>query len=274
MVLELPELTEGQMLQLLEKLEAEDSLSSFMRQGWKYIDPQPYVASWHSDALCEHLEAVTRGQIKRLLITVPPRSSKSSICSVGWPAWTWVQDRKSPLTGPQVQFMSTSYASTLSERDSTKMRRLIDSEWYKRNWGDRFKLTGDQNTKRKFENSQGGYRLATSLTGTQTGDGGICHPKGTRVLTDKGYVPIEKLELGSNILSYDGQKLIYSPMIASSVREEGVIYELHTVKGYTVRCTGEHPVYVQDKGYVPAAKLRAGDRVCITDRPDNSDGRE
>lgn len=169
----IPELTEGQAIQLLEKLDAEDSLVSFIRQGWRYIDPQPYQHGWHIDAICEHLEAVSRGQIKKLLINVPPRSSKSSITSVGWPAWTWIQEKRNAVTGPQVQFMSTSYASTLSERDSTKMRRLIDSEWYQANWGDRFKLSADQNAKRKFENSKGGYRLATSITGTQTGDGGI-----------------------------------------------------------------------------------------------------
>lgn len=158
---------------LLKKLDAEDSLASFIKQGWKYIDPQPYQHGFHIEAICEHLEAVSRGEIKKLLINVPPRSSKSSICSVGWPAWTWIQEQKNILTGPQVQFMSVSYAATLSERDSTKMRRLIDSEWYQENWGDRFRLAADQNAKRKFENSKGGYRLATSLTGTQTGDGGI-----------------------------------------------------------------------------------------------------
>lgn len=167
------ELTRREQLRLLDKLDAEDSLASFIKQGWKYIDPQPYVHGWHVDALCEHLEAVSRGQIKRLLINVPPRSSKSSICSVGWPAWTWIQERRNVLCGPEVQFMSVSYAATLSERDSNKMRRLIDSEWYQRNWGDRFGFSSDQNAKRKFENTKGGYRLATSLTGTQTGDGGI-----------------------------------------------------------------------------------------------------
>lgn len=167
------ELTKKEQLQLLDKLDAEESLAAFIKQGWKYIDPQPYKHGWHIDALCEHLEAVTRGDIKRLLINVPPRSSKSSICSVGWPAWTWIQERKNVLCGPEVQFMSVSYAASLSERDSTKMRRLIDSEWYQAHWGDRFSFASDQNAKRKFENTSGGYRLATSLTGTQTGDGGI-----------------------------------------------------------------------------------------------------
>lgn len=166
------DLTPAEARYVLRKMAAEKSLSEFIKQGWNFIDPQPYHHGWHVDAICKHLEAVSRGEIKNLLINVPPRTSKSSITSVGWPAWVWAQRKISPLSGPQVQFMSSSYASTLSERDSTKMRRLITSSWYQENWKDRFKLVGDQNTKRKFENSAGGYRLATSVTGTQTGDGG------------------------------------------------------------------------------------------------------
>lgn len=157
---------------VLRKMMAENGLKDFIQIGWKYIDPQPYQHGWHIDAICKHLEAVSNGQIRNLLINVPPRTSKSTITSVGWPAWMWAQRKISPLKGPQVQIMSSSYAATLSERDSTKMRRLISSEWYQNNWGANFKMVGDQNTKRKFENDKGGYRLATSVTGTQTGDGG------------------------------------------------------------------------------------------------------
>jgi hypothetical protein len=53
-----------------------------------------------------------------------------------------------------------------------KGRRLIESPWYKRGWGDRFALTGDQNTKIRFDNNQGGYRIASSVDGSATGEGG------------------------------------------------------------------------------------------------------
>jgi hypothetical protein len=92
--------------------------------------------------------------------------------SVSFPAWVWAQRRRSPLTGPGVGFLSTSYAQHLSVRDNVKCRRLIDSPWYQRGWGDRFQLTSDQNTKIRFENDQGGYRIASSVDGTATGDGG------------------------------------------------------------------------------------------------------
>lgn len=153
----------------------EENLADFIKGGWRYIDPAPYVPNWHIEAICEHLQAVTDGEIKRLLITIPPRCMKSSLVSVCWPAWTWAQKWEGPLQGPDVQFLFASYAQSLSLRDSLKTRRLIESPWYQKYWGNRFKLTGDQNTKIRFENDKGGYRLATSVGGSLTGEGGqIC----------------------------------------------------------------------------------------------------
>jgi predicted phage terminase large subunit-like protein len=60
----------------------------------------------------------------------------------------------------------------LSLRDSVKCRRLIESPWYQRLWGDRFGLTGDQNTKTRFDNTLGGSRLSTSVGSALTGEGG------------------------------------------------------------------------------------------------------
>lgn len=162
--------------QLLERIEEgklyEENLYQFLQGAWQYIDPAPFVGGWHLEAISEHLQAVTDGQIRRLVINVPPRTSKSSVCSVAWPAWTWAQGEITPCAGPQVQFLSSSYAQTLSLRDSVKTRRLIESPFYQKFWGKRFALTSDQNTKIRFENDKGGYRLATSVTGTLTGEGG------------------------------------------------------------------------------------------------------
>jgi predicted phage terminase large subunit-like protein len=160
------------MLLEIDAVDCEESLSEFVRGGWKYIDPNPYVHGWHIDALSEHLQAVVDGDIRRLVINIPPRTSKSSITSVAFPAWTWTQPEKSHTSGPGVQFLFASYAQSLSIRDSTKCRRLIDSPWYKERWNNRVQLTQDQATKIRFDNMQGGYRLATSVGGALTGEGG------------------------------------------------------------------------------------------------------
>ena len=142
------------------------SLRQFVRQAWAGVEPStPFVPGWHIDAIVEHLEAVTRGQIRNLLINVPPRHMKSLLVSVFWPAWEWTR-------WPERRWLYSSYGAQLSIRDSVQCRRLIESPWYQARWGDRFALTSDQNTKGRFDNDRSGYRLSTSVGGAVTGEGG------------------------------------------------------------------------------------------------------
>jgi predicted phage terminase large subunit-like protein len=154
---------------LLIEIDAERavrSLREFVRQAWIIVEPStPFVPGFHIDAIVEHLEAVTRGQIRNLLINVPPRHMKSLLVSVFWPAWEWIAH-------PERRWLYSSYAASLSIRDSVKFRRLIESPWYQSRWGDRFDLTSDQNTKVRVDNSRSGYRIATSVGGSATGEGG------------------------------------------------------------------------------------------------------
>lgn len=156
----------------LDRADCEDSLAAFLRKGWKYMDPQPYKHGWHIDAIAEHLQAVVDGEIRQLIINVPPRHCKSLLTSVAFPAWTWAQSKLSPTSGPGVPFLYASYDNRLSLRDSVKCRRLIESPWYQSLWGTQFQLTSDQNTKGRFTNSVGGERLITSIGAGVTGEGG------------------------------------------------------------------------------------------------------
>lgn len=149
-----------------EAARARLSLSEFIRQAWSVIEPgTPYIHGRHIDAICEHLEAVSRGEIKRLIINMPPRHMKSIAVSVCWPCWEWIER-------PERRWLFASYAQGLSTRDSLKCRRIILSPWYRKNWGHVFGLAGDQNAKTRFENTRSGYRLATSVGGLGTGEGG------------------------------------------------------------------------------------------------------
>jgi len=153
----------------LEQVRAERyrrSLKEFTKAAWPTIEPaSDYVSGWHLDAISDHLQAVVEGDIKRLIINVPPRHSKSISTAVLLPAWTWTHQ-------PHKKFLYASYAASLSIRDSTKCRRLIDSPWYQAHFGDKFHLTGDMNQKSRFENSENGIRLSTSVSGSLTGEGG------------------------------------------------------------------------------------------------------
>lgn len=158
------------LLQAIEKetsrRRAEASLYEFVKQAWHVVEPGvPFIESWHIESICEHLEAITYGDITRLLINIPPRHSKSTIVSVMWPMWEW-------LAYPEHKYLCASYSNTLSIRDNLKARRLVQSPWYQERWGDLFHLSGDQNAKQRFENDKTGYRIATSVGGTATGEGG------------------------------------------------------------------------------------------------------
>jgi predicted phage terminase large subunit-like protein len=123
------------------------------------------MPNWHIDAIAEHLEAVTIGEIRNLVINIPPRFMKSLLVSVFWPTWVWINL-------PSIQWLFASYAEDLAFRDSLKCRRLILSPWYHGNWGDNYRIRGDQNQKSKYENDKGGHRIAVGLGGGVTGEGG------------------------------------------------------------------------------------------------------
>ena len=155
----------------LDRSDCEDSLYEFYKAAWPYIDSAPWVDSWAIDAVAEHLQAVIDGQLRKLLINISPRCSKSGLVSVALLPWCWAQPTVTPTSGPGVPFLYSSYANQLSLRDSVKCRRLIESKFYQERWGTRFSLTTDQNTKSRFTNSKGGERLITSVDGATTGEG-------------------------------------------------------------------------------------------------------
>lgn len=147
-------------------LKAEISLYEFFKQAWPHIEgAKEFVHGKHIEVICEHLELVANRQIKKLLINLPPRFSKSSLISIAFPAWVWIRN-------PSERFLCSSYALQLANRDSRYCRTLIQSPWYQARWSNRYQLLKDQNTKGRFDNTHKGYRIATSSKSAATGEGG------------------------------------------------------------------------------------------------------
>ena len=142
------------------------SMYEYAKQSWATVEPgREFKDNWHIESICEHLQAVANRSLTRLIINIPPRHMKSLTCSVIFPTWTWINQ-------PHTQFLFASYSGSLSMRDSVKCRRLIQSPWYQKNWSSNYHLTGDQNQKARFENNHNGHRIATSVGGALTGEGG------------------------------------------------------------------------------------------------------
>jgi len=144
---------------------AEQSLHAYFKQAWHQIEgARVFVDSWHIGAICEHLEAVTLGQIKLLNINVPPRSSKSSIVSVAWPTWHWAKF-------PETRFGFASHDEKLAERDAVKARALIESRWYQNLFGNRYKINPKIDRQDKYANDKWGERIALGTGSKLTGEG-------------------------------------------------------------------------------------------------------
>jgi len=147
-------------------------LLEFVRYFWDVLEPQtPFVEGWALEAVCEHLEAVTFGEITRLLINVPPGFMKSLLTDVFWPAW-----EAGPMNMPHLRYVAFSYAAALTERDNGKYRDLILSEKYRELWSASFRTRKVGET--KITNDKTGSKLATSVGGVGTGE------RGDRIIVD------------------------------------------------------------------------------------------
>ncbi|WP_331256837.1 hypothetical protein [Candidatus Bealeia paramacronuclearis] len=112
------EFLDGVLERLIEKRECEESLYSFLQRAWPYMETGTFAPNWHLKMLSEILEEVFRGNIRRLVINIPPRYGKTSLVSVAFPAWCWIQN-------PQTRLYFCSYAQKIVTSPSQKCRRLI-----------------------------------------------------------------------------------------------------------------------------------------------------
>lgn len=144
----------------------------FARLAWPIAYPSfPFVDGWHIAAMCYHLQAVYEkkafskdgDQADTLVISIPSGCGKSSICSVLFSAWLWAIQ-------PNAGQWYASFGYNTLDRDALETRRLVESDWFRSRFWNDISLTDDQNQKRRFNNSSGGWRLAASI-GSKTGFG-------------------------------------------------------------------------------------------------------
>ena len=58
----------------------QDSLRDYIHAAWPLVDHHQFKSNWHIDAIAEHLEAVSSGEIRRLIINIPPRPHEKLGC--------------------------------------------------------------------------------------------------------------------------------------------------------------------------------------------------
>lgn len=140
-------------------------LPSFVLRTVQTVAPaSDYQDNWHIQAMTWHLQQCLNGNIKRLIITVPPRNLKSICASVAFPAWVLGHD-------PTRRIICASYANELTAKHARDCRMVMGSDWYRAAFP-RTRLNPKKSAELEFETTQKGYRYGTSLGGALTGRGG------------------------------------------------------------------------------------------------------
>lgn len=151
-----------------DRLEASlcrDSFFDFVRRFWGEIIPETPVWNWHIPYLCHELQAVAERVFQRkpklydLIINISPGTTKSTLCSVMFPAWCWARD-------PTLHTICGSYAFPLGMHLSTQCLRVIQSDKWRRLFPE---VVLESESKALVVNTKGGWRLTTSTGGSVTG---------------------------------------------------------------------------------------------------------
>lgn len=138
------------------------SLRDFVKIAWPLAYPgSPLVWNWHLDLICDHYEAAWRGEIRELVVNLPPGGSKSSVTCVMFPVWGW-------LRRPEDSWIFAAYGQKLVRRDAYTSLEIIQSQWFQQRWGDRFKVPTNPAVD-LIDNDKTGWRLGCTPGGEVTG---------------------------------------------------------------------------------------------------------
>jgi hypothetical protein len=151
--------TDQQALRALLSLD----LRSFIEFSFGVLRPGiPFRPNWHIDAMAYKLSQIASGEIKRLIITLPPRNLKSICASVALPAFYLGHN-------PSERVVAVSYSQDLARTHANDFRRVVSDPLYQAIFP-QMKVTRD--TDGEIHTSLRGRRYAASIEGTLTGRGG------------------------------------------------------------------------------------------------------
>jgi len=162
--------SEAELDRIALKHKLETDFYFFVRYAFKQQTGRKWLRNWHHEVLCSKLEAVYRGDIKRLIINMPPRYSKTEIVCVMFIAWCLAK-------APDCEFINVSYAARLAANNGAKARDVVSSPWFQDLWP-KCQIRADANAKDDWRTTDGGVIYSTGSEGTITGFGAGKHRPG------------------------------------------------------------------------------------------------
>lgn len=140
------------------------NLVRFAKSAWPHCDSTPLLWNWHLDYMADIFTALHLREVKRAVITLPPRYGKSFLSQMAFPAWVWARE-------PGAKFVYCSHSEDLSIDFSVKRRNLIQSDWYQQRFP-YIQMSPDKNEKWYYTNTQRGQIQAIGADTKVVGWGG------------------------------------------------------------------------------------------------------
>lgn len=152
--------------QELLKRDLESSLLRYTQWKFETIKKAPFLLNWHHKVIAEALEEVFRGDTQFLLITIPPRYTKTEIAVKSFMEWSFAKV-------PRSKFLHLSYSDDLALDNSAEVKDTVMSDEFQELWG--LELKADSKSKKKWytaiNGSKAGGVYSTSTGGQITGFG-------------------------------------------------------------------------------------------------------
>ena len=145
----------------IQLLEAKDTIKSNFLSFVKYVWPD-FIEGSHHKKINDAFNRLSRGEIKRLIINMPPRHTKSEFASFLLPAWMIGKN-------PQLKIIQATHTADLAVDFGRKTKNLVDQENYKELFDTR--LMEDSQAAGKWKTEQGGEYFAAGVGGAITGRG-------------------------------------------------------------------------------------------------------
>lgn len=168
-----------QMRNIINKIISID-FRSFLIKTFYTLNPSlQFIDNWHLALIVEYLKTIEAGEIKRLIINMPPRSLKSVTISVAWVAWLLAKN-------PSLKIIIASYSRAISIKHLQDVRSIMQSDWYRFIFPNT-KIVAGQNTQKKFVTSMHGFYMASSIGSILTGEGA------DYIIIDDPHTPIQAM---------------------------------------------------------------------------------
>jgi predicted phage terminase large subunit-like protein len=144
----------------IEKNEfSQNNFIGFVRTVWP-----DFIAGRHHKIIAEKLERVAKGELKRLIINMAPRHTKSEFASYLFPAWMMGKN-------PKMKIIQATHTTELAVNFGRKTKNLIDSDEYKEIFPE-VQLAADSKASGRWDTSKGGMYYAVGVGSNLAGRGG------------------------------------------------------------------------------------------------------